>query len=123
MGETRCQIIIVEGNLTYAAVEEFAIEHNFRTSYLEASIKASCDGTHHASLYLQAEGEEIEEEFTQPIINLHKEIIKAMTSENHTSTQDEINDFARRLFRATRKLYLLYGPMPEDLISLNNLIK
>ena len=120
MGDTACQIIIVEGNLTYAVIENYANVHPENTAFLESAVKASCDGTHHASLYMEIEEKEIAESLTTPIINLHKEIINKLA---HQCSQEEINTLAIKLYRATRKLYLLYNEtMPEGLVNLEQLI-
>lgn len=128
MGESRCQIIIIEGNLAYAATEIFAKKHpSIETAYLESAIKASCDGIHHASLYFLIEGEEdkLTDEFTDPIIAMHKQIILDLTSRNYPINQEHVNELAIQLFRITRKLYTIYGVTVDSLglLKLTDIIK
>lgn len=126
MGAAPCLIIINEGNLAYAATEIFAKNHPMETSYLEATIQASCNSIHHTSLYFEMGEEEVEipDEITQPIIDLHKEIIHRLALDQTNITQSDINHMAIRLMRATRKLYTLFGVTIEslDLIKLTDLI-
>lgn len=131
MGGAACLIIIEEGNLAYAISEILAdkfpdIEFNF----LNAAIEASCNGTHHASLYAQAEGDEIPDSFTTPLIDLHKRITTELPmvanldlpkNEHNARMRKKVNELSDALMDASRHLYALYAPtefVPQSLQSI-----
>lgn len=107
MGDTPCKIIIIEGNLAYAVVESIAEKnHQINTYLLEAAIRASCEGVHHASLYSAIKGYgEPQEPTLQAIIELHKQITTTLFTTDKSELQEAIDMFAISLFTATRELY------------------
>lgn len=115
MGAAACQEIIIEGNIGYGVVEVFSEEHpHINTFNLEAAIQASCQGALHASLYLLGEGEEnkFSSDYTQPIIDIHKEIVDKLSTVNKhadkSNLQPMIDDLTSRLEAAIRKTYELF---------------
>lgn len=123
MGASPCKIIIMEGNLTYGIIERYSkTAQDLDFSMLEAAVKASCDIINFAGIISEFEKTYISEEMTKPIIDLHKDIIHALTNSNEVVTQSSTNKLAIRLFKASRQLYLLDGAMPEGLANLHNII-
>jgi|SRR6185295_6422430 len=111
MGAGACQIIITNGNLAYGVVENLADDYrNISTISLEAAINASCQSTLHASLYFVGEGayHKITSEYTQPIIDLHNEIINDLPLVEKGKVQEAIDDLTNKLIRATKKLADLF---------------
>lgn len=122
MGKMACEIIITEGELALGVTELYRERNpDINTIFLAKAIEASCEGIHQTSLYLEIEeeGDKLTEEFTQPIIDLHKLIVSRLSTEK--VSQNGISQLAKRLFMATRQLYRLYGEMPTGLTDLVNL--
>lgn len=108
MSGSRCQIIILEGNLTYGVIEKFEKEHlNLNLEKLGAAVQASCSAILHASLYFTIEEDynRITNEYTDPIIALHRKIKNELPNIN---MQNSINELANQLVEATRKTYELF---------------
>lgn len=128
MGGAACEVVIIEGNIAYAVTELFQQRNpKLNTTFLEAAVKASCDGIHHASLYFEIDREDgdnspelLTSEYTQPIIDLHRTIINDLS--HGKSTQSILNSLTISLFTATRKLYLLFGTMPTGLLNIESLL-
>lgn len=122
MGEASCQVIIIEGEIALATIQVFGQKNpDLQMAFLEKAVEASCEGIHHASLYFLIEDEEdkLTSDYTKPIIDLHKLIINDLS--DGKSTQNVINQLAKRLFLATRQLYKLYGEMPNGLTDIEAL--
>lgn len=115
MGETRCQIVIIEGNITYGILETFA-RHNpdVNVHHLEGAVQASCQGILHASLYFQArqDYDRLTEKYTQPIIDIHKAIAKDLDLKIKYSTekraQKVVDKHTKDLQYAIRKVNELF---------------
>lgn len=120
MGGSACQVIITEGNNAYAATEIFAKRFpEIETAFLESAIQASCSGILHASLYFTMEEayHMLNEEYTQPIINLHNKIVNELPSFMGDKLEGKklIDKLSTRLMEAVRKLTPLFE---EDLTEI-----
>lgn len=107
MGGTPCKIIIIEGNLAYAVVEAIADKyHQVNTLFLEAAIRASCEGVHQASIYsaITHYGNPSDETLNK-IIELHGRIVNELPLVAKDEAQELVDSLTDALFAATRELY------------------
>lgn len=108
MGGAACQIIIEDGNRAYGVLNGLAEDNpQIKINMLEAAIEASCQGSHHASLYFLIEGneEKFNDEYSQPIIEIHSYIIHQLVSQFN---QQKVDETTTKLLKAVRKLRDLY---------------
>jgi len=112
MGDSACQVIIIEGENALATVNIFSNKHpQVETAFLIAAIEASCEGIHHASLYFLIEDEEdkLNSTYTQPIIDLHNRIINELPEVISHEAQVLVDELSSKLFTAIRKTKELFS--------------
>jgi hypothetical protein len=106
LGGSAC-VVIINGNKAYAYVEELAERYNQVNAYqLEAALNASCAVVPYASLYLEANDGYLGNEFTQPIIDLHRRIINELPFVEKDKAQALVNELAKALFEASEAVIL-----------------
>lgn len=125
MGGGACLIIINEGEIALAVTSVLADRFkNVNFTLLDAGIHASCEVIHHSSLYFELEGEDIlTDEYTKPIIDLHKEVTTHLPRVAKEAMQAKVNILTDNFFAATRKIYKLFpatGFVPESLFDVRN---
>lgn len=104
MGGAAC-VIIINGNRAYGVVEDFAETYKtVNVNMLEAAIEASCSVTPYTSLYLQGESKELENQYTQPIIDLHNRIINELPVVEKANAQVLVDQLTDLLFLAAENL-------------------
>lgn len=125
MGGGACLIIINEGEIALAVTSVLADRFkNVNFTLLDAGIHASCEVIHHSSLYFELEGEDkLTDEYTKPIIDLHKEVTTHLPRVAKEAMQAKVNILTDDFFAATRKIYNLFpstGFVPESLFAVRD---
>jgi hypothetical protein len=106
MGGAACQIIITDGNIAYGVVNTFAENFPVNVNYLKAALNASCQGTLHASLYLNIQEDYISSNITNAIIASHQRVLTELPVFSGTlqEAQTLVDEIATEMHDATKEL-------------------